>query len=450
MIESGPNPFILALRQRAQSKVGVAKPLSTAQLSADETELVLRELTARQIELEEQNAALRQRQADLEASQARCLDLYNLAPVGYVTLNEQGLITEANLRAAALLGVASNDLIKQPLARFIAPDDIYIFYMRRKRLFETQVRQMFEIRFLKPDGVYVWAQLEATANRDADGTLVYCAVISDITARIRSEQERQKAEAALRTSEARYRALAEENARRLAQSRQEVETEALRLHEVNHRVKNYLAAILVLLQLELRYRGAGHQTPYRSLVEDLTSRIQSLAQVHHLLSANRSAPLSLEQLAQNVMQIAPITLSRQQPVQMEIAPTSLLLSPKQASAVGLILNELATNSLKHAFRQNEPICLGLQTHLCGDEVDLEYRDNGPGYPEKALHGKHKSVGLFLIKALAEHDLEGKITFSNDQGAVARLHFAVAPGMPWVGSPQTSLDPSPATVVSKPI
>ena len=96
--------------------------------------------------------------------------------------------------------------------------------------------------------------------------------------------------------------------------------------------------------------------------------------------------------------------------------------------MGLILNELATNSLKHALRQNELIRLYVQTHQSGDEVDLEYRDNGPGYPEEILQSKRESVGLYLIEALAEHDLEGKITFSNDQGAVARLRFALAPGV----------------------
>jgi len=65
-----------------------------------------------------QNEELRRTQADLEASRARYFDLYDLAPVGYFTISERGLILEANLTAATLLGVARGALIKQPLTRF--------------------------------------------------------------------------------------------------------------------------------------------------------------------------------------------------------------------------------------------------------------------------------------------------------------------------------------------
>ena len=68
-----------------------------------------------------QNEELRRTQEELEASRARYFDLYDLAPVGYFTLSEQGLILEANLTAARLLGVARGALVKQPLSRFILP-----------------------------------------------------------------------------------------------------------------------------------------------------------------------------------------------------------------------------------------------------------------------------------------------------------------------------------------
>ncbi len=99
-----------------------------------------------QIELEMQNEELRRPQAELDAARARYFDLYDLAPVGYCTLSEKGLILEANLTAATLLGVARGALVKQPISRFILKEDQDIYYLHRKQLFETGEPQTCELR----------------------------------------------------------------------------------------------------------------------------------------------------------------------------------------------------------------------------------------------------------------------------------------------------------------
>src|SRR5580700_9656509 len=114
-----------------------------------------------QIELEMQNEELRRTQQDLEASRERYFDLYDLAPVGYFTLNEQGLILEANLTAAKLFGVARGVLIKQPLSRFILPEDQDIHYRHRKALLETGTPQSWALRVLKKDATPFWVRIEA-------------------------------------------------------------------------------------------------------------------------------------------------------------------------------------------------------------------------------------------------------------------------------------------------
>ena len=159
-------------------------------LSPEETRRTLHELRVHQIELEMQNEELRRAQAELDAARARYFDLYDLAPVGYCTLCEKGLILEANLTAATLLGVARGALVKQPITRFILEEDQDIYYLHRKQLFETGEPQACELRMVKKDGAPFWAHLAATVAQDADGASVCRVVLSDITARKSEEDAR--------------------------------------------------------------------------------------------------------------------------------------------------------------------------------------------------------------------------------------------------------------------
>ena len=163
--------------------------------------MTFHELSVHQVELELQNEELRRIQVELDTERARYFDLYDLAPVGYCTLSRKGLIVEANLTAAAMLGVPREALINTPFSQCIAVADQDTFYLHQKKN-AVNGPQVCELRMVKNDGTPFWAHLATTAVRNSNGMLECRLVISDITAR-------KQAEEALHASEARYHRIVE-------------------------------------------------------------------------------------------------------------------------------------------------------------------------------------------------------------------------------------------------
>jgi diguanylate cyclase (GGDEF)-like protein/PAS domain S-box-containing protein len=145
--------------------------------------------SVQQIELEMQNKELRRAQVELDAARARYFDLYDLAPVGYCSVSETGLILEANFTAATLLGVARGTLVKQLLTSFIRKEDQNTFYLHCKQLLASGEPLSFELRMVKNDGTPFWAQLVATVAQSSDGVPVLRVVLSDVSEHRQAEDE---------------------------------------------------------------------------------------------------------------------------------------------------------------------------------------------------------------------------------------------------------------------
>ena len=191
------------LRQQAE-KIAQDKPGRVVEnlgaLSPADAQRVLHDLQVHRIELELQNEELRRAQDALEASRARYFDLYDLAPVGYFTLNEGGLILEANLTGANLLGVARRALVNQPLGRFVVSDDADAYYLNHRQLFRTSEPQAFELRLAKKNGAPFSAWIEATVTTDESGTRICRKMVSDITGRKAIQDKLRQSQSLLQTA----------------------------------------------------------------------------------------------------------------------------------------------------------------------------------------------------------------------------------------------------------
>ena len=191
------------LRQQAeqivQDKAGRVLE-NLASLSPADAQRVLHDLQVHQIELELQNEELRQAQQALETSRARYFDLYDLAPVGYFTLDENGLILEANLTGANLLGVARGALVRQPLSRFVFGDDADAYYLHHRQLFRTGTPEAFELRLLRKGGAPFTAWIEAIVAPDESGIRICRKVVSDITERKAIQEKLRRSQGLLQTA----------------------------------------------------------------------------------------------------------------------------------------------------------------------------------------------------------------------------------------------------------
>jgi PAS domain S-box-containing protein len=142
---------------------------------------ILHELQAHQIELEIQNKTLRQSQIALEESRDRYLDFYDFAPIGYLTLNREGLITDINLTGATLLKTERNKLVNHRFALFIAPEDSELWHRHFMAVLQYGSEQTCELDIRPSLGTRLHVQLSSLRLvRDGTAPVVRIAV-TDIT-----------------------------------------------------------------------------------------------------------------------------------------------------------------------------------------------------------------------------------------------------------------------------
>ncbi len=231
-----------------------------------------------------------------------------------------------------------------------------------------------------------------------------------------------QADLELLTLFANHAAIAVENARLYEKALQDAKTKSFLLDEVNHRVKNTLVAIIGLLHVEQSYAAMADHTTYEAIIRNLTNRVSGLATVHDLLSASEWAPLPLSDLAGQVIKSAMQIRPRDKQVFIDVPPSPVRVTPDQAHNLALVINELATNTIKHTLPGRNEAHISVRIALEDDVVLFEYRDDGPGYPEDVLQLERHAVGFDLIKNLTRQNLRGELSLHNDEGAVTVIRL----------------------------
>jgi PAS domain S-box-containing protein len=219
-----------------------------------------------------------------------------------------------------------------------------------------------------------------------------------------------------------FQDISEEKSKRTELSKKADEKTVL-LAEVHHRVKNNLAIISGLLELKAMEMDSPELT---EVLRQSQLRIQSMSMIHEALYeaedfSNLEFSAFVEKLI-NVIEDAHGFVDKEIDIAFHCA-NALQLNVNQAIPCGLIINELITNALKHAFVEQEEgeIEVTIETNSKG-EVTLTVADNGKGLPEEFINGQIASLGATLIRQLTTQ-LDGELNIQNKGGAFIGIRFA---------------------------
>jgi two-component system, cell cycle sensor histidine kinase and response regulator CckA len=172
------------LHIRVEEKSCEDRTSTPEKVPPEAVEQLLLELRTHQIELEMQNEELRLAQKKLEVVQSHYYDLYNRAPVGYLTLNQHGVIVEANLFIANLLGVSRSELVGQPFTHFIFSEDLDTYVQHCKQPVGMECASgavVCELRMICADGSLFWAHLQVVSSMETERESESRIVVSDVT-----------------------------------------------------------------------------------------------------------------------------------------------------------------------------------------------------------------------------------------------------------------------------
>lgn len=324
--------------------------------------------------------------------------VFDASPSGMLLVSAEGLVRLANREAERLFRFERGGLIGRSVESLVPeryraghPEQRLGYFRAPAARAMGAGRDLFGLR---RDGTEVPIEIGLSPIRAGDFTFVLAAVI-DIS-------QRKRAEDLLRASLA--------------------EKETL-LREIHHRVKNNMQVVSSLLNLQ---RGSIDDDRYRALFEECQTRVQTMALIHEkLYAAGNLAALDaadyLNSLTQMLLRTYLPSVSQVR-VDLEFAP--LRLNLQTAIPVGLILHELLTNALKHAFAGATKGKMTVRLESLGDRARLEVADDGPGLPADVDVQNSRGLGFRLIGALARQ-LGGELRVERGTGSRFSIDFVPA-------------------------
>lgn len=385
-----------------------------------EVKKMFEELEIHKIELEMQNEALKTTQDELSNSKQKYFDLYNLAPVGYITINHEGMITAVNLTAATMLGVTRSSLIRKHLSAFMSYEDQDRCYLFRKKILDSKETQSCDIQILKKDGTGFWAHFIGKRVDDSSINVI----ISDMSELKQMQDEIRNKDEMI-----------------IAQSRQAAMGEMISM--IAHQWRqplNVVAMAVNNLSLSMQMEEEISEKELTACIDTVSRTTQQLSEtIANFMGYFRPQQITEQITAENILDT---TLSiigtslENDNISITIQNTterSFLIN--KASLIQVLLNILV--NAKEALLLNnvkEPE-INISANETKDTIIISVCDNAGGIKEslmkkigqpyfttkKELNGT--GLGLYMSKTIIEKHLFGTLTWHNEaKGACFVITF----------------------------
>jgi PAS domain S-box-containing protein len=339
----------------------------------------------------------KQAEEALRESREQFKAMFETASIGMAQANSQtGQFLRVNQKMCEITGYSSDELLAMRVSEITHPED----RGQEREVFQDVINGKWpdyklEKRYIRKDGEIIWVNVNRTIVRDSAGQPVHTvAAIEDITDRRRAEEQ---VKASLHEKE-------------------------VLLKEVHHRVKNNLQVISSLLNMQTQYihdpkdvdvfRASRDRVKSMALIHDKLYRSENLASIHF--------PGYVNDLVRGLF--ASYAMDKGVELDLRVDPISLNID--NAIPLGLIINELVSNALKHAFPEGIGGTIAIELEPQGGQMLLTISDNGIGFPEDLDFTDTQSLGMQLVVALVEQ-LDGTIELKRDKGTKFGITFKAA-------------------------
>ena len=202
---------------------------------------------------------------------------------------------------------------------------------------------------------------------------------------------------------------------------EELRVKVAMIQEIHHRVKNNMQTIASLLRLQSR---RAESVEVRRALQEGINRILSVAVIHEFLAHQEARVINIRDVSQRIInQVREGVLDREKGIRLDLRGPNIYLPTQPATVCALVINELLQNALEHGYEREEGGAVTVNLRDDGEQITISVDDDGAGLPEEFDLARTSSLGLQIVRALAEGDLKGSFElYGRDKGVSAVVTF----------------------------